>query len=106
MDGYSPSVTFSPAAKSTGASDGRRDSREDIRSDQISAYIMDEDELEFDVDPWDALDAQAHRKKMAVWSLSSRRRVERAKAVQEERPSLTTLDMDALLMRTVVSNEP
>ena len=104
---------LSPPSRAAGASDGRRDDRDDLRSDQISAYVLgeedgggpagefgdgDEEENEI-IDPWDALDAQEHRKKMNVWKLSSKRRAEKAARVQEDRPSLTTLHTDAMLMR-------
>ena len=95
---------YSEPAYSPGI-DGRRDTREDLRADEISPYILDdprneafelgdpalqgggrgelsrdfgdaEADAEIDIDPWDAVDAQLHRKKMAVWSLSAKRRNE------------------------------
>jgi hypothetical protein len=110
---------LSPASRAEGPADDRRDSREDLRSDDISPYVFDdirdevgrgsddggvtdaEAEPEEEIDPWDMLDAQAHRKKMAVWNLSGRRRAERAARVQEDRPSLTTMHTDAWLERHV-----
>ncbi len=77
---------YSPATKDR-RRDGQRDDREDLRLDQISELVLpdiDGDDAE-PIDPWDAKDAQAHRKKMAVFSLSKRRTAERSAAVQEER---------------------
>ena len=89
--------------------DGMRDSREDLRRDEISELRFeaasggetgdDDDDVGDDMDPWDAMDALAHNKKMAVWNLSKRRVAQRHAAVQEERPSLTTLKTDAMLLR-------
>lgn len=107
---------LSPAKRAEGPPDDQRDDRDDLRTDQISAYILgegrrgstrglgptgdgdDEDGEEF-VDPVDALDAEAHWKKMEGWKLSSKRREDRAAHVREERPSLTTLHTDTMLLR-------
>lgn len=81
--------------------DGRRDLAEDLRNDEISELQLDEDgedALEL-LDPWEAKDVMAHRKKIAVWSLSKRRVAERRAAVEEDRPSLTTLETSELLLR-------
>lgn len=90
--------------------DGARDRREDLRIDEISPLVFERDDsvpafmgepedADEDIDPWDARDALAHRKKMAVWSLSKRRTAERSASLQELRPSLTTLKTDAILLR-------
>lgn len=95
--------------------DGQRDAREDLRRDEISPFMLpvadpgegssahlNPDVNPADIHPEDAIDAQAHRKSVWVWNLSKRRMAERRAAMQEDwRPSLTTLDADALLLRDV-----
>ena len=99
---------FSPPSRAEGAADGRRDTRADLRADQISAYVLHDnvdDRLphgdEEEIDQWDALDAQEHRKKMHAWSLSSRRRTARSEYVEEKRPSLTARHTGTILKRNV-----
>ena len=95
---------FSPAARAPGT-DGRRDDPEDLRRDEISAFqyapadLSDVALVEEPVDEWDAADVRAQRKFSEVWSMSKKRVAQRRAAMQQERPSLTTLRTDALLLR-------
>ena len=103
-----PSPTLSPARRAPGT-DGHRDSREDLLHDQITPFryattddlqpnaeISDEDEP---IDPWEMADVKAHRKKTEVWSRTNKRAAHRRVMQQQDRPSLTQLQTDALLLR-------
>ena len=82
--------------------DGRRDTQEDLRRDEISPLAfgpIEDGETDETIDPWDASDAEVHRKKMNTWHHSKRRVAERHASVAVDRPSLTHLNTDALLLR-------
>ena len=96
---------LSPAERAPGV-DGQRDTRDDLRHDEISAFqyqaaSLSSVTLEEPIDPWDAADVMRHRKKTDAAAMSRKKMQQWRTAVQEERPSLTTLRTDAMLLRNV-----
>ena len=96
---------LSPAERAPGV-DGQRDTRDDLRHDEISAFQYQAAShssvtLEEPIDPWDAADVMRHRKKTDAAAMSRKKMQQWRTAVQEERPSLTTLRTDAMLLRNV-----
>ncbi len=94
---------LSPAERAPGV-DGRRDEPDDLRNDEISAFQyapadLSDVAIEEPIDPWDAADVMRHRKKTDAWTKSRKKVHQWRAAVQEERPSLTTLHTDAMLLR-------
>ena len=82
--------------------DGQRDTRDDLRHDEISAFqyqaaSLSSVTLEEPIDPWDAADVMRHRKKTDAAVMSRKKMQQWRAAVQEERPSLTTLRTDVTL---------
>ena len=94
----------SAAARAPGV-DGRRDDRDDLRRDEISAFQYESADasdvglVEEPLDEFDRADMKAHKKWSEVWSHSQKRVALRRAQREEEKPSLTTLRTDALLLR-------